>query len=48
MDDMHSLDFEKVGEVRQGYALRYVESAGSFSKTANVITLEPVFLVLNG
>jgi hypothetical protein len=53
MDDMHSLDYEKVGEIRQGYGLRYVADSKGLTSTSangqkmNVLTLEPVFMVLN-
>lgn len=53
MDDMHSLDFEKVAEVRQGYGLRVIKETGAEEKVrageakSSIITLEPVFMVLN-
>lgn len=46
LDDLHSLDFEKVGEVRQGYLLRYSGPKNKI-EDLNVITLEPTFVVVN-
>ena len=53
MDDMHSLDFEKVAEVRQGYGLRVIKEVGMDDRLKSgeaksiILTLEPVFMVLN-
>ena len=51
MEDLHALDFEKLGEVRQGYVLRVVRDKDTdIQLKANklkTVTLEPVFLVVN-
>jgi len=51
MEDLHSLDFEKLGEVRQGYVLKVVRDAQAKEElkkgTLKTITLEPTFMVVN-
>lgn len=51
MEDLHSLDYEKLGEVRQGYVLKVVRDAAAKlalkSNTLKVVTLEPTFMVVN-
>lgn len=47
MDDLHSLDYQRLCEVKQGYVLRYLESVEEEESKKKVMWFEPVFAVLN-